>query len=455
MMMIEVIPQEFFDGVPVPPSVTLDGELLGALDDAPPGGWLAQMLDGVDVGSLTTGELATYLRQCSRAQAWLGSCLDTGVAELASRRDRDVAAEVEVSMALRESLQAAQRRIHRSLRLRALLPGFKRAFHRGDLSELDVTGLVEATSCTDDPAVLSTVQDRTLANLRGQSTRELRRYTRRLLDRLDPTAATRRARTARAQANVTLHPGEDGMASIVTDQPVEDAMIVKAAVDAKAITAKQAGDPRPIGALRCEGLTQLCSDYLTGRGTAGAAPRSAGRPIEINVVVGLRTALGLDDVPGEVPAAGLVPREDIARMIADDQARLRLLVVDDGDGPGRGRVVYRGHRAYRPNPEQVAYARAAYPTSLGPASSVRAERCDVDHFEEWPDGITVETNLGPFDRPWHNRKTRGSLSVTVDHSGAVTVTTLLGQTRTMTPYDYSPHLDPAPEPTEDREPPPF
>lgn len=362
-------------------------------------------------------------------------------------------------MELREPLKLAQTRIHRALRLRGVLPAFKRAFHRGDLSEYDVAQLVDATSCTDDPEILTRVQEATLANLRGQSGAQLRRYARRLLDRLDPAAANRRARAARAQADVTLQPGEDGTASIVTDQPVEDAMIVKAAVDAKAITAKQAGDPRPIGVLRSEGLTQLCADYLTGTGAStGSAPRSGGRPIEISIVVGLRTALGLDDLPGEVPAAGLVPREDIARMIAHDQARLRLLVVDDGDGPGRGRVVYRGHDAYRPTAEQIAYVRAAFPTSLGPASQVRAERCDIDHFKEWPDGITVETNLGPFDRPWHIRKTRGSLSVTVDNSGAVIVTTLLGQTRTLTPYDYSAHLDPAPTTTDEpkaAEPPPF
>ena len=35
MTMLSVIPQEFFDGVPVPGPVTLDGELLGALDDTP------------------------------------------------------------------------------------------------------------------------------------------------------------------------------------------------------------------------------------------------------------------------------------------------------------------------------------------------------------------------------------------------------------------------------------
>src|SRR5437764_4394920 len=346
--------------------------------------------------------------------------------------DPNLTADPEVALALREPLRLAQTRIYRALRLRNLLPAFKRAFHRGDLSEYDVAQLYAATSCTDDPETLAGVQESTLANLRGQSSAQLRRYARRLLDRLDPAAANRRARQARAQADVTLQPGEDGMASIVTDQPVEDAMIVKAAVDAKAITAKQAGDPRPIGVLRSEGLTQLCADYLIGAG-GGVAPRSGGRPIEISVVVGLRTALGLDDLPGEVPDAGIVPREDIARMIAADQTRLRLLVVDDGDGPGRGRVVYRGHEAYRPTAEQIAFVRAAYPTSLGPASQVRAERCDVDHFKEWPDGQTVETNLWPFDRPWHIRKTRGSLSATVAHRGAALVTTLLGQSRAQTP----------------------
>src|SRR5690348_10263385 len=57
MTMLEVIPQEFFDGVAVPVAVSLDGELLGALDEVPAGPWLGQLLDSVDVSSLTTFEL--------------------------------------------------------------------------------------------------------------------------------------------------------------------------------------------------------------------------------------------------------------------------------------------------------------------------------------------------------------------------------------------------------------
>jgi len=110
MMMIDVIPQEFFDGVPVPAAVSLNGELLGALDDAPAGPWLAEMLDAVDVRRLTSFELHSYLRQCGRMQAWAGAQLAAGIAELAGRADA-VGPDKDVAFALREPVGAAQRRI--------------------------------------------------------------------------------------------------------------------------------------------------------------------------------------------------------------------------------------------------------------------------------------------------------------------------------------------------------
>jgi hypothetical protein len=62
--------------------------------------------------------------------------------------------------------------------------------------------------------------------------------------------------------------------------PVEDGLLVKQAVDAYAITAKQAGDDRRVGVLRSEALTGWAAGYLTGRNvpsdgtTAGTTPRS-------------------------------------------------------------------------------------------------------------------------------------------------------------------------------------
>jgi hypothetical protein len=53
-----------------------------------------------------------------------------------------------------------------------------------------------------------------------------------------------------------------------------------------------------------------------------------------------------------------------------------------------------------------------------------------------PVGPTAIGNLLPIDRPWHLGKTRGELSVTSDDGGHVYMTTVSGQTRTVTPYDY-------------------
>jgi hypothetical protein len=444
MLIAVEVPNELYDDTaPVPFVCTPDGEMLARADEVPAGAWLASVLESVDVTRLTAFDLPNYLRAAARVEAWAASLKDTAIAELASRPDRrGAAADAEVSFVLREPIALAQRRIHRALRLRAFLPLVKRAFSHGDVSEFQVEQLVAATNQCDDSELLEQVQTAALRMAGEKTGSELRRYARRMLDRLDPHGVTRRAKAARAEADVTFHPGEDGMAGVVADLPVEDAMIVKAAADAYAIRAKQTGDDRRIGVLRGEGLTRLCADYLTGTGTGtvgGSAPRSGGRPVEIGIVIGLRTALGLDDLPGEVPAAGIVPRDVIAAMVATELPRLRLMVIDDDPtSPTAGRLVYRGVDSYRPTAEQVAHVRAVYPMSLGPGSQVRADRCDTEHFTPWPDGQTIVTNLGPFDRTWHNRKTRGSLSVTVDDSRTVTLTTTLGQSRTVTPYDYSP-----------------
>jgi len=53
----------------------------------------------------------------------------------------------------------------------------------------------------------------------------------------------------------------------------------------------------------------------------------------------------------------------------------------------------------------------------------------------YPVGPTAVGNLLLYDRPWHIGKTKGELSVTVDDDGSVNMTTVSGQTRTVTPQD--------------------
>ena len=282
---------------------------------------------------------------------------------------------------------------------------------------------------------MAKVEARLLPAVGKKTPDELARAARDILKRLDPGGTQRRAKAARDQADVEFYPDPDGdgMGDVVIHAPIDGATTVKTAVDAHAATAKAAGDPRPIGVLRTEAVIGWASDYLTGRshGT-GTIPTAGGRPIEIGITLPLRAALGLDDLPGEVPGLGVIPRQVIAKMIRTELPRLRLLAID----PDNGRLLHRATSSYRPTADQVAQVRATYVFSVGPGSKVLAVRCDTDHVTPHPVGPTAIGNLLPLDRPWHISKTRGELSVTIDDNGHVHLTTVSGQTRTVTPYDH-------------------
>jgi hypothetical protein len=441
MTMIDVVPQEFFDGVPVPPAVTLDGELLSALDETPAGPWLAQMVAAVDRSRLTTFELPAYLRACQRVASWAQAQLAAGVVEMAGREDA-FGADKDIAFALREPVGAVHRRLWWSKRLRRMLPRTWQRMADGDLTERHVIRLVEVTATVDDPELMARIEERILPNAGTKTADQLARAATKTLTRLDPDGSQRRAKAARADADVALYAAEDGMGDVHIHAPIEDAVTIKTAVDAYAATAKAAGDPRPIGVLRAEAPATWAADYLTGN-TGVSAPRAGGRPIEIGITLPLRTALGLDDLPGELPGFGIIPREVIATMIRTELPKLRLLVIDPDDG----RLVYRAEDSYRPTPDQVAQVRATYVFSVGPGSKVLAVRCDTDHPIPYPVGPTMIGNLLPLDRSWHVGKTKGEVNIRVDEGGQVYVTTATGQSRTVTPYDYrmtdTPPTDPA------------
>src|SRR3954452_3072381 len=431
-------PDVLFTDVALPGVMTGRGVQLEAVEEVPAGPWLAAVLDCIDPRSLSEWDLPAYLRGCARVQAWAAARLSDGVAELASRPG-GFGADKEVALALREPVGAVQKRIHHAKRLRRMLPTTRQLFRSGALNEKQADAIDEATSGVQDAGLAAAVEDKVLTSQRAlaKTARELARAARQALTRLDPDGEHERSRAAREQADVVFHPGEDGVAVTVVEGPVEETLVVKTAADAYAASRKAAGDPRRIGVLRCEGVARMCGDYLTGATTLdGAAPRSGGLPVEIGIVIGLDTGLGHRQLPAEVPARGIVPREVVSRMVSEEGARLRLLVVDENSG----RLVHRPVSAHRPSSEQMAHVRAQYVFSAGPGSQVLAGRTDTDHAVPYPDGPTQIGNLLPNDRTWHNGHTRQQLAVSVDDSGSVKWTSVLGQSRTVTPYDYGAHL---------------
>jgi hypothetical protein len=459
MFLMVDCPDELFTEGGIPAAMTGAGVRLEAVEEVPAGPWLAAVLDGIDPRQLSEWDLPAYLRASARMQAWSAARVSDGVAELASRPGL-FGSDKDIGLALREPVGAAQTRIHQAKRLRQMLPTTRRLFRSGAINEKQSDAIVEATSDVKNPALAAAVEDKVLTSqgALAKTAKELKRMARQALTRLDPEGEQDRARAAREEADVVFYPGEDGVAATVVEGPVEETLIVKTAADAYAASRKADGDRRRIGVLRCEGVARMCGDYLTGATTLdGAVPRAGGLPVEIGVVVGLPTALGQRELPAEVPGLGIVPREVVARMISQESARLRLLVVDEQTG----RLVYRATSAYRPTAEQIALVRAQYVFSVGPGSQVLAGRTDTDHAVPYPAGPTQVGNLLPNDRTWHNGHTRQQLSVTVDDSGAVKWTSVLGQSRTVKPYDYSTHLgdgdaaEVAAERQRDADPPPF
>src|SRR3954451_25462625 len=431
MMLMTDAPVELYDEVAIGPASTVDGEMLAHLDEVPAGAWLAVVLESVDRSVLTPLDLLAYQRACARLLAWVSAQQTAAVAQFAACPDPDVAPDVEVGFTLREPRGSAQRRLWQSRRLMTCLPRWWQAMADGELSERHIAKLVEVTATVENPDVLSRLEERVLANIGVKTPDELARYARDTLKRLDPDGTSRRARKAREEANVTFYPADDGMGEVVMHATIEDAALVKTAVDAYAAAAKQCGDDRPIWVIRAEAPAKWASNYLTGLAD-GYVPRSAGRPLEIGITLPLRSALGLDPLPGEVLGLGIVPREVIAKLIRDELPKLRLMVIDDQTG----RLLHRAETSYRPTPDQVAQVRATYVLSVGPGSQILATRCDIDHATPHPIGPTQIGNLIPFDRPNHGHKTRGSLSVTVGDGDTVHLTSRLGQSRTVDPYDY-------------------
>src|SRR6476646_8349168 len=215
MMLMTNAPVELYDEVGAGPASTGDGEMLAHLDEVPAGAWLGVVLESIDRSKLTALDLIAYQQACTRLAAWVAAQQSAAVAQFAACPHPDVAPDVEVGFALREPRGAAQRRIWQARRLMTRLPRWWQAMADGDLSERHVAKLVEVTATVENPDVLSRLEERVLANIGVKTPDELARYARDTLKRLDPDGTARRARQARDDADVTLHPAADGMGDVI------------------------------------------------------------------------------------------------------------------------------------------------------------------------------------------------------------------------------------------------
>lgn len=405
------------------------------VDGQPFAAWSVTLMSEIDPARLPATDLPTYHRLSQKAQTFLRAkqyravVAIAGISSKGVRFDEVDTGAHELVCALKIPLGAAQTEVYRARRLATHLPGTQALFDRAEITERHVIKMISHTGHLT-PEECALVEDTVLARAPELSVAEFARRLRRAVAKVHPRQAKERHDAEAAKSDVTFQPAADAMGWLTSYLPVIDALTCKSAYDHYAFAKKKAGDPRPIGVLRAEAQRVFAQAYLSGRLT-GTVPTHHGRPVEIQVAVTPDALLGLTDTPAEIPGVGPVPIEVIRAMIHD--AKLRWLTISADTGA----LLDRNPKTWRIPANVHAFADTAYPTSVGPYSTVPAARCDGEHVIRHPDGPTTEENVVPMDRGWHRPKThKPGMTVKRRPDGRIDWTTPLGQTVIVDPYDY-------------------
>jgi hypothetical protein len=181
-------------------------------------------LESYDPALLSGEQQVQFMRAGQRAESHFAGLRVTSVAGLAAPVPDtgclDAAGlTAEVAIALRTSLGAADREIHRARGLSARLPATLAAVTAGDLTYRHASVMLSAVSHVDDRAVLAAV---------------------------DPEGFERRHDQIRRDADITLEPAHDAKGYLTVYLPIDSAVTVQTALDSDARTAKAAGDARTL-----------------------------------------------------------------------------------------------------------------------------------------------------------------------------------------------------------------
>jgi hypothetical protein len=325
--------------------------------------------------------------------------------------------------------------------------------------------LAEPVRRGDRPTVVAAVEALVLPRAMDLGVQALRAAVRRELTRLDEGAAERRRREARQCSDVRVRPVGDGMSELVALLPHEKAVAIRNTADAHARMAREAGDPRPIGVIRTEVLTDLAlrpwddsrppvTAHLTVHAPLTALQgRPGGEPAELDgqpiTAAHLRELLEhLDGLcPGglQVPAGGSVdvaltdPVSGRLRAVVPLRELRRLARRGCPDHLSGGCACPALDRPaptddYRPRRAQHRFVTTRDRTCRMPGCSVRAGHADLDHVLPHPEGATDCANLCCLCRRHHRLKTHGrGWRFTMDPDGVLTVTTPTGVTRVTRP----------------------
>ena len=253
--------------------------------------------------------LAAFAR--SRPASLDRSDQEIGAAAAATRAARPAAlapvsewAVDEVAVALAITGGSASRLLAESVALVDRLPGSLAALDDGRLSWRHVQVMTDLVAPLADE-LRPPAEDRLLSRLADKTPAQLRAAARRVVQRLDAEAITRRVAEAVRDRRVAVYPSGDGLGSLsVTNLPLPVARAVQSALEQYADAAAVAGDQRT----KAQRMVACLVDLVLRPGEHGLAPVQA----QLTVVATVRTLLG-DDEPGEIDG-DVVPAEAVREL---------------------------------------------------------------------------------------------------------------------------------------------
>ncbi len=247
-----------------------------------------------------------------------------------------------------------------------------------------------------DPIAADDVAHKALAPARRGEVTSWRTFTDRVRRAVDAVSSTtKRRKEAKDGREAYAMLDEHGMARFVITGESPRVIAAFERVDEQARRMRADGDPRTLKQLRSDVALDLILNGELAQFT-GALP--AGR---VAVSVSLASLMNLTDAPGHT-RFGDLPAAIVRQVAMTEGTTISRLVTD----PVNGSVFDATTDSYRPTARMRRFITARDRTCRAPGCSHAAERCDLDHGVNWPEGPTSPTNLTAKHRPHHEFKTR-------------------------------------------------
>ena len=185
-------------------------------------------------------------------------------------RDAGRGIAAQVALARRESPTQGARSLGLARALVEELPHTLEALTFGRTTEWRATLVARETACLcrQDRATVDADLAARPGGLGGLGDRATETTARAIANRLDPYAATRRARKAESDRRVSLRPAPDTMSNLSGLLPVRQGVAAFASLSRHADSLRAAGDPRSRGQIMADTLVER----VTGQATADAVP---------------------------------------------------------------------------------------------------------------------------------------------------------------------------------------